>query len=121
MSNMSYCRWGNTLYDLRDCSEHLFDDLGSDEHYARGRLLHVAAEMLEAIGADVKGLEKALKQFGDAPKTEIHVWPANEAHVASDDCACKPERDLVTPAVVVHNALDGRGDFETVEKVTKND
>ena len=54
-------------------------------------------------------------------KTEVHVWPANEEHVASDDCVCKPERDLVTPVVVVHNALDGRGDFETFGKVTKND
>ena len=54
-------------------------------------------------------------------KAEIHVWPANEEHVASDDCVCKPERDVVTPVVVVHNAIDGRGDFETVEKVTKND
>lgn len=52
-------------------------------------------------------------------KTDIHVWPAKEEHVASEDCECKPERDVMAPVVVAHNALGGRFDLKTVEKETK--
>lgn len=46
MSNMSYCRFQNTLHDLRDCAEHLGDKLGEDEAYARKRLVLVCTEIL---------------------------------------------------------------------------
>ena len=40
MSNMSYCRFENTLNDLRDCEEHLDDDdLSKSEKEYRDRLL----------------------------------------------------------------------------------
>ena len=31
MANMSYCRFTNTLSDLRDCYEHFDDDLSGDD------------------------------------------------------------------------------------------
>ena len=40
MSNMSYCRFQNTLSDLRDCQDHIFDDdLSEEEERARRWLI----------------------------------------------------------------------------------
>ncbi len=44
MSNMGYCRFENTLADLRDCLEHLDDDdLSEREDKARARLIRLCA------------------------------------------------------------------------------
>ncbi|QAX99439.1 hypothetical protein PaSz4_61 [Pseudomonas phage PaSz-4] len=62
MANMSYCRWENTLNDLRDCAEHVNDHLGGSEARARARLLELAADMLEEVGVtiDRRELDEAL-------------------------------------------------------------
>ena len=40
MGNMSYCRFQNTLNELRDCEEHIGDeDLSDDEEKARQKLI----------------------------------------------------------------------------------
>lgn len=40
--NMSYCRFQNTLMDLRDCQEHMDDgDLSEEERDARRELIDV--------------------------------------------------------------------------------
>jgi len=50
MANMSYCRFENTLNDLRDCEEHFDDDLTSsaDELRARKRLLNLCRDITNA-------------------------------------------------------------------------
>lgn len=62
MSNMSYCRWENTLHDLRDCADYLNDPLDGSEARARAALLELAADMLEEVGVtiDRRELDKAL-------------------------------------------------------------
>ena len=53
MSNMSYCRFQNTLPDLRDCYEHIFDsDLSQDEERARKRLIKLCKEIAEDFTDD---------------------------------------------------------------------
>jgi hypothetical protein len=48
MANMSYCRFRNTLGDLRDCEESLLDDdLGEDENAARAALVRVCKRIVE--------------------------------------------------------------------------
>jgi hypothetical protein len=47
MANMSYCRFRNTLTDLKDCRDNLFDDLGDDEHSAREKLVKVCRDIVE--------------------------------------------------------------------------
>ncbi|KKK82922.1 hypothetical protein LCGC14_2798510 [marine sediment metagenome] len=48
MSNMGYCRFQNTLPDLRDCLEHLGDDNLSDEEIkARKRLAKVCRDLAD--------------------------------------------------------------------------
>lgn len=50
MSNMSYCRFTNTLSDLRDCYEHmdgLGEKLSEEEARARKRLIDLCAEIAD--------------------------------------------------------------------------
>jgi len=49
MSNMSYCRFQNTLNDLRDC-ENSFDDINSiEELVAAKRLLQTCQRIVDSI------------------------------------------------------------------------
>ena len=42
MGNMAYCRFHNTLKDLQDCYDHIWDDdLGDAESKAKERLIEV--------------------------------------------------------------------------------
>ena len=60
MSNMSYCRFENTLDDLRDCEDNLHDPkLSADEKDARRLLLKTAARMLRDWGYEVVEPEDA--------------------------------------------------------------
>ncbi|MCK7461146.1 MAG: hypothetical protein MZU84_03315 [Sphingobacterium sp.] len=50
MANMGYCRFSNTLHDLRDCYEHMDDeDLSDSESEARERLIEVCREIAGEI------------------------------------------------------------------------
>lgn len=52
MSNMSYCRFQNTLNDLRDCQEHMEDELEGEEERARQQLIKVCQEIAGDFGED---------------------------------------------------------------------
>lgn len=52
MSNMSYCRFQNTLQDLRDCEDHLDDRLSEDEAKARKRLIELCHDIADNYDAD---------------------------------------------------------------------
>lgn len=47
MSNMGYCRFRNTLPDLHDCYDHLWDDLENnpEEERAREKLVRLCKEI----------------------------------------------------------------------------
>ncbi len=47
MSNMGYCRFQNTVADLRDCFDHLHDELSPDEERARQRLVDLCKRIAE--------------------------------------------------------------------------
>lgn len=48
MSNMSYCRFQNTVQDFQDCLDNIYeDDLSKDERRARIRLIKLAYEMVQ--------------------------------------------------------------------------
>jgi len=58
MGNMSYCRFENTLGDLRDCREHLDDnaeDMNDREVVARQKLIKLCAEIANAMGEEANG------------------------------------------------------------------
>lgn len=52
MSNMSYCRWQNTLSDLRECAASLEEReaLSREERAAALATLQLCATMLEELG-----------------------------------------------------------------------
>lgn len=54
MANMGYCRFQNTVPDLRDCEEALddFDSLSDDEQQAAKRLLKICHRIAENYEAD---------------------------------------------------------------------
>lgn len=53
MSNMSYCRFKNTLNDLRDCQEHFDDqDLSKEEHKARIRIYEICKDIVDNFEKD---------------------------------------------------------------------
>lgn len=55
MANMSYCRFTNTLGDLRNCSESMDDteDLSNEEAKARLKLIKLCVLIAEDYGHEV--------------------------------------------------------------------
>jgi len=50
MSNMSYCRFENTVSNLVDCRDHINDDsLSDDEERAKVRLLTICEDILDSV------------------------------------------------------------------------
>ena len=53
MPNMSYCRFENTLNDLRDCLEHLYEKgLSKDEKRMRNALIELCREIADSDEGD---------------------------------------------------------------------
>ena len=55
--NMSYCRFENTLRDLKDCYHNMYsDDLSQSEFYARKRMVElcisIACEYADILSQD---------------------------------------------------------------------
>ena len=50
MSNMSYCRFQNTLPDLQDCYHNMTDDLGDREFRARRELIELCKVITDTYG-----------------------------------------------------------------------
>jgi hypothetical protein len=56
MANMSYCRFSNTLEDLKDCLEHINDnvtELTTQEFLARLELIQVCIGIIKEVGDEV--------------------------------------------------------------------
>lgn len=74
--NMSYCRFQNTLGDLRDCQENILaDDLGRDERRYRRKLVEICREIalvsdeeLERLDKDQIAMELADEENADGQK-----------------------------------------------------
>ena len=47
MANMAYCRFQNTVSDLRDCADHMDDKLSEEEQEARHRLIGICVEIAD--------------------------------------------------------------------------
>lgn len=46
MSNMPYCRFQNTLNDLRDCADHMSDNIEDEREFsARRHLITICKEI----------------------------------------------------------------------------
>lgn len=45
---MGYCRFQNTLKDLKDCLDNITDNLSYDEHKARERMIKVCQDIIDS-------------------------------------------------------------------------
>lgn len=56
MANMSYCRFENTLADLKDCHESMedVDDLSDSEKKARRRMIDLCVAIAQEYGDEEK-------------------------------------------------------------------
>jgi hypothetical protein len=52
MSNMSHCRFENTLGDLEDCYEHMEEDLSETEAKAKEKLIKLCADIFLDYGKE---------------------------------------------------------------------
>lgn len=51
MSNMSYCRFSNTLSDLKDCYDNMDDeDISKEEKEARKKLIKLCERIVDDYG-----------------------------------------------------------------------
>ena len=71
MANMSYCRFQNTLADLKNCYENMSDEpMGADEMTARARLLRLCMKIAADYGDDADDISEraanARKEAKDA-------------------------------------------------------
>lgn len=59
MSNMSYCRFSNTLEDLRDCYTHMDNnDLSDEEEKARIKLIKLCVRIAGDYEDEVQKVKK---------------------------------------------------------------
>ena len=50
MANLSYCRFRNTLQDLRDVYYNMTDDISGEEFHAREALVELCKSIAEEFG-----------------------------------------------------------------------
>lgn len=65
MSNMSYCRFENTVPDFVDCTEHIEDALTEREDRYRRTLINACADVFDMLGVsfDRDALEDAMQRL----------------------------------------------------------
>lgn len=57
MANMSYCRFENTLADLRDCQEAMDEDLSNSEERCRRNLIKICCQIAADYGDEFGSFE----------------------------------------------------------------
>ena len=67
MGNISYCRFENTLEDLRDCYNNLDDDLSNNKAEARARVKLV--EVCQKI-VDIADIDNYQLEYEEAKKND---------------------------------------------------
>jgi hypothetical protein len=68
MANMSYCRFENTLVDLRDCYHHMDDEeLNKKEIMAREDLINLCIDIAQDYGHEVNREVELVNNENTAP------------------------------------------------------
>jgi len=68
MANMSYCRFQNTVQDLRDCADRINTKLSEEESRARLVLIELCRDILIEVGIDCNVSDAPI--FGDYEEEE---------------------------------------------------
>lgn len=54
MGNMDYCRFQNTIQDLKDCYYHFDDDLDPKEKKARDKMVRLCNQIVSDYGDEIE-------------------------------------------------------------------
>lgn len=54
MGNMSYCRFQNTVGDLRDCYDNMDEKMSEDEERAKTQLISLCKRIADDYGDEVE-------------------------------------------------------------------
>ncbi len=54
MGNMSYCRFQNTLEDLRDCYDNMDEEVSEEEGKARRRMIKICVKIADDYGDELE-------------------------------------------------------------------
>ena len=92
MSNMSYCRFQNTVNDLADCAEHIHATFGTTqndraEHLSRARLVELCQQIVEELDSVSDGDPRNLGTDLDSETMPREECPdCGEAMTARGTC-----------------------------------
>jgi hypothetical protein len=109
MGNMSYCRFENTLEDLRDCYEAMGDEL-DDKREARCRL------KLYDICHDIVTEFERENLIVDAPEKRTPIKPSGKL---KEDCITYLKENRKIEAVKFYREQTGLGLKESLNAVTQ--
>ena len=77
MANMGYCRFENTVGDLKDCYDNMDDsDLSATETKARERLLLMCKRIADDYESEIEDLMEARKKR-IAEKSKVELMEAS--------------------------------------------
>ena len=69
MGNMSYCRFGNTLADMRDCLHALENGLDAEELSSYEiSALHSFADVADSIASRAQQIESVIEEYKELNK-----------------------------------------------------
>ena len=118
MGNMSYCRFQNTLHDMRDCYENLDDyDLSNDEKQAKLSLIQLCTKISGeyTIGLEERKIDYDDNTLSDA-EFEAYCW----FEEACDESDYKPMAFHDVKNELKAMGYDGADLYETMAKIVNS-
>ena len=122
MGNMSYCRFQNTLHDLRDCYENLDDqDLYNDEKEAKSSLIQLCTKISGeySIGFDV-GLDERKIDYDDNTLSDVEFEAYCLFEEACEDSEYEPMAFHNVKNELKEMGYDGVDLYETLAKIVNS-
>lgn len=121
MSNMSYCRFQNTLSDLRDCYEALQSDetLSRDEHEAMEMLVDVCTRISGEFGINREISAKAGQTYGDGALPDDQFAAFCQFEDACEESGFRPQEFTIAKEELQGMGYEGVELYETLTKLAE--
>lgn len=112
MSNMSYCRFQNTLVDLQDCYEHIDDDdLSAEERRAQNRLITLCRQIAALFDDEAEDafdeMEERIAELESDNATYKKIiadWQIEQHTAQHTESIVCPNCNHIEQATVLHTA-----------------
>ena len=121
MGNMSYCRFQNTLHDMRDCYEALQsgETLSRDEHFAMEMLVEICDRISGEFGMDhsVEAKNKMNLDDGSLPDDQFEAFCKFED--ACEESGFRPQEFHIAKGELTAMGYDGVDLYEVLTKLAE--